>query len=93
VGRNLKTIGRLVEVSDSGHLPRTLYKKLRVIHELYRQQRYMYINKVHPEFMQPIPAESSRLLDAAEKINLKRAQQQAPAISYRTVYKEGRSDA
>ena len=47
VGRKLKTIGRLVEVSDSGHLPRALYKKLRVIHELYRQQRYMYINKVH----------------------------------------------
>ena len=45
-----------------------------------------------PEFMQPVSAESSRLLDAAEKINLKRAQQQAPAISYRTVYKEGRSD-
>ena len=47
VGRNLRTIGKLVEVSDLGLLPRTLYQKLLVIHELYRQQRYMYINKVH----------------------------------------------
>ena len=45
-----------------------------------------------PEFMQPVPAESSRLLDAAVKKNLERKQQQTPAISYRTVYKEGRSD-
>ena len=47
VGRNLKTIGKLAEVSDLGHLPRALYKKLLVIQELYRQQRYMYVNKVH----------------------------------------------
>jgi len=45
-----------------------------------------------PEFMQPVPAESSRLLDAATQKNLERKQQQAPAISYRTVCKEGRSD-
>jgi transposase InsO family protein len=45
-----------------------------------------------PEYMQPVPAESSRLLDAAAKKNLERQQQQAPAISYRTVYKEGRSN-
>lgn len=45
-----------------------------------------------PEFMQPVPAASSRLLDAAAKNNLERKQQQAPAISYRTVYKEGRSN-
>jgi len=45
-----------------------------------------------PEFMQTVPAESSRLLDAAAKKNLERKQQQAPAISYRTVYKEGRSN-
>ena len=45
-----------------------------------------------PEFMQPVSAESSRLLDAAARKNLEREQQQAPAISYRTVYKEGRSD-
>lgn len=45
-----------------------------------------------PEFMQPVPAASSRLLDAAAKKNLERKQQQAPAISYRTVYKEGRSN-
>lgn len=45
-----------------------------------------------PEFMQPVLAESSRLLDAAVKKNLERQQQQVPAISYRTVCKEGHSN-
>jgi putative transposase len=45
-----------------------------------------------PASMQPLPAESSRLLDAAMQKNLEREQRIAPAISYRTVYKEGRSD-
>lgn len=47
VGRNLRHIDKLAEMSDLRLLPRALYKKLLVIHELYRQQRYMYINKVH----------------------------------------------
>jgi IS5 family transposase len=47
VGRNLRHIGKLAEISDLGLLPRALYKKLLVINELYRQQRYMYVNKIH----------------------------------------------
>ncbi len=47
VGRNLKIIGKLAESSDLGLLSRTLRQKLQVIHELYRQQRYMYVNKIH----------------------------------------------
>lgn len=42
-----------------------------------------------PEFMQPQPAGSSRLLDAAARKNIEREQQRTPAISYRSVYKEG----
>ena len=45
-----------------------------------------------PVFMQPLPAGSSRLLDAAIQKNLEREQRITPAISYRAVYKEGRSD-
>ena len=42
-----------------------------------------------PEFMQQQPAESSRLLNAAERKNLEREESRAPAISYRAVCKEG----
>lgn len=41
-----------------------------------------------PEFMQPQPAESSRLLAGAQKINQQRQVRQAQAISYRSVRKE-----
>lgn len=40
-----------------------------------------------PEHLNPIPAESSRLLCAAEKRNQHRKAQQVPAISYRAVSK------
>jgi len=42
-----------------------------------------------PEHLQPQPADSSRLLTAAEKKNQQRKVQQTPAVSYRTVRKEG----
>ena len=42
-----------------------------------------------PDTMQPLPAESSRLLTAAKGRNQQRKIDQAPAISYRTVRKEG----
>jgi len=42
-----------------------------------------------PEHLQPHPAESSRLLNAAGKKNKQRKEDQAPAVSYRTVWKEG----
>jgi len=42
-----------------------------------------------PEHLQPHPAESSRLLTAAGKKNKQRKEDQAPAVSYRTVWKEG----
>jgi len=45
-----------------------------------------------PASLQLLPAESSRLLDAAMQKNLEREQRITPAISYRAVYKEGRSD-
>jgi len=41
-----------------------------------------------PEHVQPQPAESSRLLQAAKEKNQKRENRQIPAISYRTVRKE-----
>nr|WP_246309967.1 hypothetical protein [Paenibacillus frigoriresistens] len=41
-----------------------------------------------PEHLGPSPAESSRLLDAAEIRNEQRKEQQAPAVSYRAVRKE-----
>jgi hypothetical protein len=42
-----------------------------------------------PEYLQPQPAESSRLLTAAAKMNQQRKKQQTPAVSYRAVWKEG----
>lgn len=42
-----------------------------------------------PSHMQPDPAASSRLLRAAEKQNQKRKAVQIPAVSYRTVKKDG----
>lgn len=47
VGRNLKYINNLGQISSLMLLPRALYKKLLVIQELYRQQRYMYKHKIH----------------------------------------------
>ncbi|TCL53392.1 Mu transposase-like protein, partial [Hydrogenispora ethanolica] len=41
-----------------------------------------------PERIQPLPAESSRLLAAAARQNRQRKNETAPAISYRTVRKE-----
>lgn len=41
-----------------------------------------------PEYLQPRPAESSRLLAAATRKNRQRKEQQAPAISFRAVNKE-----
>jgi transposase InsO family protein len=42
-----------------------------------------------PEHLQPQPADSSRLLNAAAKNNKQRKAEQAPAVSYRTVRKGG----
>lgn len=42
-----------------------------------------------PEYMQAQPAESSRLLTAAERQNEQRKSLQIPAVSYRTVKKDG----
>ena len=42
-----------------------------------------------PEHLQPQPAESSRLLNAAAGKNQQRQKTQAPAVTYRTVRKEG----
>lgn len=42
-----------------------------------------------PEYMTKQPAESSRLLDAAQNVNAQRKERQANAISFRTVKKEG----
>lgn len=42
-----------------------------------------------PEHLQPEPAESSRLLNAAAKKNQERKESQPPAVSYRMVRKEG----
>jgi hypothetical protein len=42
-----------------------------------------------PEHLQSQPAQSSRLLTAAARKNQQRKEQQAPAVSYRTVHKEG----
>ncbi len=47
LGRDLRIIRNLVEKSEIFSLPKPLYKKLLVINELYRQQRYMYKNKIH----------------------------------------------
>lgn len=45
-----------------------------------------------PEHMSTQPAESSRLLTAAEQKHKLRNQQQAPAVSYRAVWKETEQD-
>ncbi len=45
-----------------------------------------------PEHLQLKPAESSRLLTAAAQKNQQRKEQQAPAISYRTVRKAGKNN-
>ena len=45
-----------------------------------------------PEYLQPQPADSSRLLTAAAKKNKQRKTEQAPAVSYRTVRKGGRDN-
>lgn len=45
-----------------------------------------------PEPMQPQTADSSRLLGAAEQKNQQRRERQTPALSFRTVHKEGSSD-
>jgi len=45
-----------------------------------------------PEHIQPKPAGSSRLLTAAAQKNQQRKEQQAPAISYRTVRKAGKDN-
>ena len=42
-----------------------------------------------PEYLQPQPADASRLLTAAAKQNQQRKAEQAPAVSYRTVRKGG----
>ena len=47
---------------------------------------------VLPEHLQPQEADSSRLLGAAEQKNHERRERQAPALSFRTVHKEGASD-
>lgn len=45
-----------------------------------------------PEHMTSQPADSSRLLSAAEKKHQERRQQQTPAVSYRAVWKETNQD-
>lgn len=45
-----------------------------------------------PEPMQPQSADSSRLLGAAEQKSRQRRERQTPALSFRTVHKEGSSD-
>jgi hypothetical protein len=45
-----------------------------------------------PDYMQPQPAKSSRLLSAAKDKMKQRQNQQTPAISFKTVWKENRAD-
>ena len=45
--RNLATITRLTEEGRLGALPRTRYRQLLVIQELYRQQHWMYTHRCH----------------------------------------------
>lgn len=45
-----------------------------------------------PDYMQPQPAQSSRLLSAAKDKMNQRQNQQTPAISFKTVWKEDRAD-
>jgi len=45
-----------------------------------------------PGHMTTIPADASRLLDAAERKHQKRQEQQTPAVSYRSAWKEADAD-
>lgn len=47
IERNLGYIEKLVDSSDLGLLSKRELKNLIVIHEIYRQQRFMYDSKVH----------------------------------------------
>ncbi len=47
VGRDLKIIEKMIQTCDLGLLSKSLYQKLLVVNELYRQQRKMYIEKEH----------------------------------------------
>ena len=47
LGRNLKTIEKLAERVPLTILPRRQYRVLLIIHELYRQQLWMYENRCH----------------------------------------------
>lgn len=47
LGRNLKTIAQLAEQAPLTHLDRRQYRNLLVIHELYRQQQWMFENRCH----------------------------------------------
>ena len=47
VERNLKIISSFILTDELSLLPKSLYKKLLVIQELYRQQRYMHKNEIH----------------------------------------------
>ena len=46
-----------------------------------------------PKHLQPQTADSSRLLGAAEQKNRQRREIQTPALSFRSVHKEGSKDA
>lgn len=47
VARNLRTVAALAETGNLSALPKSLYKKLLVIQELYRQQRQMFDERSH----------------------------------------------
>lgn len=47
LGRNLKTISQLAEQVPLTYLDRRHYRNLLIIHELYRQQLWMYENRCH----------------------------------------------
>jgi IS5 family transposase len=47
VGRDLKSIAKMLDYSNLELLDRVLYKKLMVVSELYRQQRLMYQQQIH----------------------------------------------
>jgi IS5 family transposase len=45
LGRNLKTIDRLSQITSLSRLKKRMYKLLLVINEVYRQQKWMYAQK------------------------------------------------
>ena len=47
VERDLKIIESFIHADELSLLPKPFYKKLLVIQELYRQQRYMHKNEIH----------------------------------------------